>query len=324
MEKEAMGKVGEDEKEAAVMTAQQLQCSQCDARFTTTGALKYHLISVHSTSPVQEEPLNERARLRFILKKLGKLQCKNEGCSSSYTTVYGYEYHVRRCGKSENEREVFPCDQCEKTYQSALGLRLHQRTIHAPTPEPDTVVGGMDSPAGESGEGGVTPGKSKRRAAARALLHLQEIVDGEEKVTKSWDRQKERSLKPLYSTPELDIMPQQIQTWTRDIKDVGSVDCPYEDCPKTYTSLIGLKAHLTQCDKRQIKKSAELSCRMLFFSAMCRIVLPGTELSCQVPYCPALPGAELSCQVPYCPAKCRTVLPGAELSCQVPYCPARS
>ncbi|XP_078585126.1 uncharacterized protein LOC144867184 isoform X2 [Branchiostoma floridae x Branchiostoma japonicum] len=231
-------------------TAQQLQCSQCDARFTTTGALKYHLISVHSTSPVQKEPLNERARLRFILKKLGKLQCKNEGCSSSYTTVYGYEYHVRRCGKSENEREVFPCDQCEKTYQSALGLRLHQRTIHAPTPEPDTVAGGMEGPGGESGEGGVTPGKSKRRAAARALLHLQEIVDGEEKVTKSWERQKERSLKPLYSTPELDIMPQQIQTWTRDIKDVGSVDCPYEDCPKTYTSLIGLKAHLTQCDKR--------------------------------------------------------------------------
>ncbi|CAH1248446.1 GTF3C2 [Branchiostoma lanceolatum] len=225
-------------------------CTQCESKFSTKGGLRYHLMTAHATSPAQDEPVDERARLRFILKRLGKLQCKNEGCSSSYTTLHGYEYHIQRCGKSANEREVFQCDQCEKTYQSIVGLRMHKKTIHAPSPEPQAAVEETDSP--DAGKDGETPGRSKRRAATKALQHLQDfLIDGIEKETKqpSWE-QRERSLKHLYSTPELDITREKTQKWTKDVKDVGSVECPYGDCSKTYSSLIGLKGHLPQCDKR--------------------------------------------------------------------------
>ncbi|XP_078665593.1 uncharacterized protein LOC144907992 isoform X1 [Branchiostoma floridae x Branchiostoma belcheri] len=224
-------------------------CTQCEARFGTLSGLKYHLMTVHTASPGQDSGMDEKTRLKYILKKVGKLQCKNEGCSSSYTTLHGYEYHVQRCGKSTEERETFPCDQCDKIYRSVVGLRLHVRSIHAPSPEPETAAEGTGSPAGDSGKGAETPGRSKRQAATRALQHLQELViEGEVKETKQ--RQKEISVKHLYSTPKLDITPEQTQQWTRDIKDVGSIACPYDGCTKSYCSIIGLKGHISQCEQR--------------------------------------------------------------------------
>ena len=47
----------------------------------------------------------------------------------------GYQYHQKRCGGelSDDEKPVFLCQHCGKTYRSKAGRDYHVRTEHPPT-----------------------------------------------------------------------------------------------------------------------------------------------------------------------------------------------
>lgn len=46
----------------------------------------------------------------------------------------GYQYHQKRCGEfSDDEKPVFLCQHCGKTYRSKAGRDYHVRTEHSPT-----------------------------------------------------------------------------------------------------------------------------------------------------------------------------------------------
>lgn len=47
----------------------------------------------------------------------------------------GYQYHQKRCGRefSDDEKPVFLCQHCGKTYRSKAGRDYHVRTEHSPT-----------------------------------------------------------------------------------------------------------------------------------------------------------------------------------------------
>lgn len=93
--------------------------------------------------------------LRKILKRLGKLKCSKEvtrllvvgpqnkllsplesrqGCGAAFSSVMGYVYHMRKCGKQESELEklLLNCSHCGKAYRSKAGLEYHLRSEHAP------------------------------------------------------------------------------------------------------------------------------------------------------------------------------------------------
>ena len=50
-----------------------------------------------------------KAELRMILKRMGKITCLIQGCSKSFTTYQGFLYHQKTCGK---EAEQFICEIC--------------------------------------------------------------------------------------------------------------------------------------------------------------------------------------------------------------------
>uniref|UniRef100_UPI0037E8B430 zinc finger protein 512B isoform X3 n=1 Tax=Semicossyphus pulcher TaxID=241346 RepID=UPI0037E8B430 len=117
-----------------------LKCQQCHKQFRSKAGLNYHTMAEHSTKPSGSEGQtgdkhNERERLRRVLKQMGRIKCPREGCSAHFSSLMGYQYHQKRCGGefSDDEKPVFLCQHCGKTYRSKAGRDYHVRTEHSPT-----------------------------------------------------------------------------------------------------------------------------------------------------------------------------------------------
>nr|XP_019951460.1 PREDICTED: zinc finger protein 512B isoform X1 [Paralichthys olivaceus] len=117
-----------------------LKCQQCHKQFRSKAGLNYHTMAEHSTKPSRSEGQTgdeheERERLRRVLKQMGRIKCPSEGCSAHFSSLMGYQYHQKRCGGelSDDEKPVFMCQHCGKTYRSKAGRDYHVRTEHPPT-----------------------------------------------------------------------------------------------------------------------------------------------------------------------------------------------
>ncbi|XP_040915979.1 zinc finger protein 512B isoform X4 [Toxotes jaculatrix] len=116
-----------------------LKCQQCHKQFRSKAGLNYHTMAEHSTKPSGSEGQTgdeheERERLRRVLKQMGRIKCPSEGCSAHFSSLMGYQYHQKRCGGefSDDEKPVFLCQHCGKTYRSKAGRDYHVRTEHSP------------------------------------------------------------------------------------------------------------------------------------------------------------------------------------------------
>ncbi|XP_028438651.1 zinc finger protein 512B isoform X4 [Perca flavescens] len=117
-----------------------LKCQQCHKQFRSKAGLNYHTMAEHSTKPSGSEGQTgdkheERERLRRVLKQMGRIKCPSEGCSAHFSSLMGYQYHQKRCGRefSDDEKPVFLCQHCGKTYHSKAGRDYHVRTEHSST-----------------------------------------------------------------------------------------------------------------------------------------------------------------------------------------------
>ncbi|XP_061909725.1 zinc finger protein 512B [Entelurus aequoreus] len=117
-----------------------LKCQQCHKQFRSKAGLNYHTMAEHNPKPSwsegqMDDENEERERLRRILKQMGRIKCSSEGCSAYFSSLMGYQYHQKRCGRESSDREkpMFLCQQCGKTYRSKAGRDYHIRTEHSPT-----------------------------------------------------------------------------------------------------------------------------------------------------------------------------------------------
>uniref|UniRef100_A0A8D1FQM0 Zinc finger protein 512 n=1 Tax=Sus scrofa TaxID=9823 RepID=A0A8D1FQM0_PIG len=177
--------------------------------------------------------------------------CK-QSCSSSFTSIMGYLYHVRKCGKgaAELEKMTLKCHHCGKPYRSKAGLAYHLRSEHGPIsffPE-----SGQPECLKEMSLEAKSGGRVQRRSAKIAVYHLQELASAE--LAKEWPKRKvlqdlvpdDRKLK--YTRPGLPTFSQEVlHKWKSDIKKYHRIQCPNQGCEAVYSSVSGLKAHLGSC-----------------------------------------------------------------------------
>ncbi|XP_053444419.1 zinc finger protein 512 isoform X2 [Nycticebus coucang] len=232
-------------------------CHHCGKQLRSMAGMKYHVMANHNSLPILkagdeiDEP-SERERLRTVLKRLGKLRCMRESCSSSFTSIMGYLYHVRKCGKgaAELEKMTLKCHHCGKPYRSKAGLAYHLRSEHGPIsffPE-----SGQPECLKEMSLESKSGGRVQRRSAKIAVYHLQELASAE--LAKEWPKRKvlqdlvpdDRKLK--YTRPRLPTFsPEVLHKWKSDIKKYHRIQCPNQGCEAVYSSVSGLKAHLGSC-----------------------------------------------------------------------------
>uniref|UniRef100_A0A8D2AEZ9 Zinc finger protein 512 n=1 Tax=Sciurus vulgaris TaxID=55149 RepID=A0A8D2AEZ9_SCIVU len=173
-------------------------------------------------------------------------------CSSTFASIMGYLYHVRKCGNvaTELEKMTLKCHHCGKPYRSKAGLEYHLRSEHGPIsffPE-----SGQPECLKEMSLESKSRGRVQRRSVKIAVSHLQGLASAE--LAKEWPKRKvlqglvHDDPKLKYTHPGLPTFSQEVlHKWKTDIKKYHCIQCPNQGCEAVCSSTSGLKAHLGSC-----------------------------------------------------------------------------
>ncbi|XP_015268591.1 PREDICTED: zinc finger protein 512B [Gekko japonicus] len=222
-----------------------LKCQHCKKQFKSKAGLNYHTMAEHV----------------------------NKGCMATFSSLMGYQYHQKRCGKqpSEVDKPIFTCPHCGKIYKSKAGHDYHVRSEHPATPPAPPETKPDVSPVEDFER---TPsGRIRRTSAQVAVFHLQEIAEDE--LARDWTKRRMKDdlvpeTKRLnYTRPGLPkLNPRLLETWKNEVKEKGHINCPNNCCAAIYSSVSGLKAHLANCNKgdHSVGKYRCLLCQKEFSS----------------------------------------------------------
>ncbi|OXB67851.1 hypothetical protein ASZ78_005533, partial [Callipepla squamata] len=244
-----------------------LKCQHCKKQFKSKAGLNYHTMAEHvSKIDGTMTALPQPSLTPLFTPPL-------QGCTANFSSLMGYQYHQKRCGKqlAEADKPVFSCPHCGKKYKSKAGHDYHVRSEHPASlpeepevkPEPTPVEDFERTPSG----------RIRRTSAQVAVFHLQEIAEDE--LARDWTKRRMKDdlvpeTKRLnYTRPGLPkLNPRLLENWKNEVKEKGHINCPNNCCEAIYSSVSGLKAHLANCNKGEhsVGKYRCLLCQKEFSS----------------------------------------------------------
>lgn len=141
------------------------QCPRCDAMLGSQTSLKYHLMSVHQVLWTKECPMGstDNKALKFIMKKMGKLNCPK--CGKEVRNFQYYNFHIEWCGREDEVAECPVCHKNQRLMYMASHVNLHKRKERIELERQKLV----------QRESGTQKSQRKRKAAEKAIGSLHEM-----------------------------------------------------------------------------------------------------------------------------------------------------
>ncbi|XP_053499611.1 zinc finger protein 512B isoform X2 [Ictalurus furcatus] len=206
----------------------------------------------------QAPPLDSEAQEAIL--EHSEVSCST--CSIvTYKTCPGFKKHLKICQKApiseETDLDSVKVDEkvqspTDKTKSDPANMKIKKRMEEKRENKKDESVEAEE----EFLDLERTPsGRVRRRSAQVAVFHLQEIAEDE--LAKDWATKRRikddlvPDIKRLnYTRPGLPTYkPETLDTWKNAVKEKGFICCPNSSCQAIYSSVSGLKAHLTSCIK---------------------------------------------------------------------------
>uniref|UniRef100_A0A8C8SP83 Zinc finger protein 512 n=1 Tax=Pelusios castaneus TaxID=367368 RepID=A0A8C8SP83_9SAUR len=235
-------------------------CHHCGKQLRSLAGMKYHIMADHNNLPVVKDGGEldeqcERGRLRKVLKRMGKLKCMREvSCRISFTSIMGYLYHIKKCGKeaSELEKMAMKCRHCGKAYKSKAGLVYHLRSEHGPVTflhedgRPENLKEMNLEPS--------NAGRVQRKSAKVAVYYLHELAN--EELAKEWPKKKvlqdlvpdDRKVQSFrWTLLAASLAQDRVLHWPLGGSIYSVSLLSFQGCESVYGSVSGLKSHLGTC-----------------------------------------------------------------------------
>lgn len=203
----------------------------------------YHRYSVHyglarleGASQVFTE-VEKAQQLKKTLEKIKRLSCSK--CSTSFTTLLGFQYHQKRCGvdAADLQNMLNECTICGKR---VMALTAHMK-VHEKKPEnAERIKAATVVPAPSPGT------KSRRVAAQKAASLLRELK--EDLVDGSTQKPLSKAMKLFTEPASSKVTNSIIGAWKKQIEQNSVAQCRYPSCPFSSDNIEILKEHHVQCE----------------------------------------------------------------------------
>ncbi|XP_066583458.1 uncharacterized protein [Prorops nasuta] len=255
----------DDTKNPISQSNQMVKCCRCNEN-----VLKFqwasHNLHRHNNmgwrehdTPIDLE--NDLQLLRKILavtikKKRGKLNC--EQCNDVKRSVNGFLSHLQFCGKSEEEQKalLMTCPVC-KAIMKPSSISFHER-FHRQMEQKKLLQESSDS----------QEGKSKRKAAERAVSKIQEFTEqvADDPLTKR-AKMNNMSFRNLISFPKyVRRIPGIIKKqWNDNLVSVGKAKCRTATCTFISSSYKDICEHYAKCG---FAAQSDYRCKICKFSTL--------------------------------------------------------
>ena len=121
----------------SVHAGKTFSCEICKLKFTLKKNLVVHMklhdsTSGHVCQMCGKSCQDQRSLASHLAGHSGEknFQCTNSGCTKKYQNQSGLRKHLKVCGKSLEERQIYSCSQCPQKCVSKDVLKQHICTVH--------------------------------------------------------------------------------------------------------------------------------------------------------------------------------------------------